>query len=323
MKNSKGLVVAVDLGGTKTLVALVDGSNQIIVKDYSVTHANEGPKLVVQEMCQAVDRVLAQRGRLLPEVQSLAIAAAGAIDTKNGMVTFSPNLPGWRDIPLVAMLRERYPLDVYLIHDASAAAVAEHCLGAGKGTRHMIYLTVSTGIGGGIIINGKLYQGTAGAAGEIGHMVIDYRGPKCNCGNYGCLEVLASGPALARDAAKWIQAGRKSILSEMVHGKLDELTARDVGNAARQGDKVALAAIRQIAEYLGVALTNLVNIFNPEMIVVGGGVSNLGELLLRSVRQVVKERGFPFAVSNVRIIKALLGDNVGVLGAAVWARRAI
>jgi glucokinase len=313
-------VLAIDLGGTKILAALISNC-RVSCRDYSPTKADGGPQAVIEHMCEAIDRVMAQANLDVTRLHSISVASAGAINSKNGVVTLSPNLPGWRDIPLAEKLRERYATRVFLTNDANAAALAEHRYGAGRGTKHMIYLTVSTGIGGGIIINNRIYEGASGAAGEIGHMTIDVNGPKCNCGNTGCLEMLASGTALAREAVRRIQRGEKSLLTDMVNGEIQNITAREVGEAAEKGDAVASAAINQIAGYLGIGLVNLVNIFNPEVIVIGGGVAKLGERLLEPARKIVQERAFPLQASAVKIVPARLGDDSGIIGAAVFARK--
>jgi len=312
-------VLAIDLGGTKILAALINGST-IAYRDYSPTLAAEGPQAVIKRIFAAIDRVLHQAGRDLAQIHGISIAAAGAIDTANGVVTLSPSLPGWRNIPLVNLVRKKYPVRVDIIHDGNAAALAEHRFGAGKGTRNMIYMTVSTGIGGGIIIDNREYHGASGAAGEIGHMTIDVNGPKCNCGNTGCLEVLASGTAMAREAVRRLKAGEKSSLTGMVNGKIEAITAREIGAAAVQGDPLAMAVLDRIATYLGIGLVNLVNIFNPEMIVIGGGVANLGEMLLGPARKIVNERAFPISAGAVKIVRAQIGQDSGVIGAAVAAK---
>lgn len=180
-------------------------------------------------------------------------------------------------------------------------------------------LTVGTGIGGGIIIEGKLYNGTVGSAGELGHMTIDVNGPLCNCGNTGCLEALASGKAMARLAKRRIIQGEKSVLVEMLAGKVDNITAEQIGIAARQGDKLASEVVSDIATYLGVGMVNLVNIFNPEVLAVAGGMAKLGDLLMEPARRIVKERAFPISARTVKIVTARLGDEAGVLGAAAYA----
>ncbi len=178
---------------------------------------------------------------------------------------------------------------------------------------------MSTGIGGGIIINDKLYLGPCGSAGEIGHMTIDVNGPRCNCGNIGCLERLASGTAVAQEAIRRVSRGERSSLTEIVEGKIENITAEKVGVAAQGGDSLALDIISKAAVYLGVGMVNLVNIFNPEMIIVGGGMAKMGDLLLAPARQVVLERAYQLPAQAVRIVPAQLGDDAGVLGAAIFA----
>jgi len=238
-----------------------------------------------------------------------------------GVVTQSPNLPGWRNTPLADIIRKNFAAKVYIIHDANASALGELYFGAGKGARNMVYMTVSTGVGGGIIIDGKEYEGASGAAGEVGHMTIDVNGPKCNCGNTGCLEMLASGTAMAREAIRRLNAGEESSLTKMVRGKIDAISALEIGTAAAQGDQLAIGVIKQAATCLGIGMVNLVNIFNPEMIVVGGGVSNLGEMLLGPARELVKQRAFPISSGAVKIVRAQLGEDSGVIGAAVKAKQ--
>jgi len=312
-------VLAIDLGGSKILVAIISGKGEVMARDYHRTLASEGPQPVINRMFSAIDRLLSAQGMSLAQLHSISVAAAGAIDIKKGLITSSPNLPGWCDIPLRDIIRDKHGVNTFLINDASAAALGEHHFGAGKGVSNLIYLTVSTGIGGGIIINDSLYCGASGSAGEIGHMTIDVNGPKCNCGNIGCLETLASGTAVAKEAIRRISRGEKSSLTEMVEGEIENITAEKVGMAAQHGDSLSLEVITEAATYLGVGLANLVNIFNPDMIIVGGGMAKLGELLLTPARQVVLERAFQLPAQAVRIVPAQLGDDAGVLGAATFA----
>ncbi len=317
---SPGLsVLAVDLGGTKITAGIVSGSGQVIAKERCLTLAEEGPQSVVNRLFSTIDHLLGLKGMELSQLDSISLAVAGAIDLEKGLVTLSPNLPGWHDIPLREMVKERYGVDTFLLNDASAAALGEHRFGAGRGVNNLILLTVGTGIGGGIIINGGLYNGSSGSAGEIGHMTIDVNGPGCKCGNTGCLEALASGTAMAREAGSRIAQGEKSSLVEMVAGKIGEITVEKIGTAAGEGDVLALDVIAEAGTYLGVGMANLVNIFNPELIVVGGGVANLGELLLEPARRVVKARALRLPAQAVRIVPAQLGDEGGLLGAAVFA----
>lgn len=207
-----------------------------------------------------------------------------------------------------------------MINDASAAALGEHSHGAGRGTRDMVFITVSTGIGGGIIIDGRLYQGISGGAGEIGHMVMDVGGPLCGCGNHGCLEALASGTAIARDATDRIALGTYSSITKFTADGA-AITAEAVAAAARQGDPLANDVVSRAAHYLGMGLVSVVNIFNPEKVVIGGGVAQMGEMLLGPARTVVTEKAFKLSADAARIVQARLGGDAGIVGAAVYAQQ--
>jgi len=319
VKEAEKPVLAIDLGGTKIITAII--SSKVIAKEYQLTLAEEGPQSVIKRELSMIDHILSLRNLDPSQLDSISIAAAGAIDIEKGLVTLSPNLPGWRDIPLRDMVGEKYGINTFLINDASAAALGEHHFGAGKGVSNLIMLTVGTGIGGGIIINGKLYLGPSGSAGEIGHMTIDVNGPKCSCGNIGCLERLVSGTAVAEEAIRRLSQGEKSSLTEIVGGKIKSITAEKVSLAAQNGDSLALEVISKAATYLGIGLVNLVNIFNPEMIIIGGGLAKMGDLLLEPARRVVRERAFQLSARLVRIVPAQLGDDAAVLGAAIFARQ--
>jgi len=312
-------VLAIDLGGTKIITALISHECQMIAREYCPTLADEGPESVVGRMISAADHLLNLRNISPSQLSSLSIASAGIIDMEKGVITSSPNLPGWHDIPLRGIIEERYKISTFLLNDASAAALGEHRFGAGKGANNLIYITVSTGIGGGIIINGKLYLGSSGSAGEIGHATVDVNGPGCDCGNTGCLEVLASGTAVAREAIRRISRGESSSLTEMVAGKIEDITAEKVSLAAQDGDSLASEVISKAAGYLGAGVVNLVNIFNPEVIIIGGGMAKMGDLLFDPVRQAVRERAFQLSAQAVRIVPAQLGDDVSVFGAAIFA----
>jgi glucokinase len=311
-------VLAVDLGGTKIVAALISGAGEILSREYSPTLAEEGVDAVIRRILTTATALVKNVDLPYSSLSGIAIAAAGAIDSVKGIVTDSPNLPGWHNIPLKDEIEKATGVRTFVINDATAAALGEHRFGAGRGVSNLIYLTVSTGIGGGIIIDGKLYSGVSGSAGEMGHMTIDLNGPRCNCGNVGCLEVLASGKAVAREAQRIIAQGAKTAILDLAEGDPQYVTAQTVATAAHKGDAVALSIINKAATYLGVGLVNLVNIFNPEMIIVGGGMGKMGELLLKPARKVVSERAFPFPASVVRIVSSELGDNSGVFGAVAF-----
>jgi glucokinase len=312
-------VVAVDLGGSKIAVAIISDDYRMLARERRPTLAEEGVDSVINRVISSVRQIINSGNISLSQLGGISLAAAGAIDSQRRIITLSPNLPGWRDIPLGSIIEERLGIRTWLLNDANAAALGEHHLGAGRGVDNLIYLTIGTGIGGAIIIDGKLYTGACGSAGEIGHMTIEVNGPRCDCGNFGCLEALASGRAIAREAKNRLSAGGRSSLTEAVAGKVEDITAKEVATAAQQGDALANDVIKHIATYLGVGMVNLVNIFNPEMIVVGGGVASMGGLLLEPARQVVKERAFPVSAAAVRIVTTELGNDAGLLGAAHFA----
>ena len=312
-------VLAVDIGGTKIIAAIISNSGRILAEDRCLTLAGDGVSAVIERIFTAIDRLLSQNITEISQLDCIGIAVAGAIDSNRGLVTVSPNLPGWLDVPLRYIVQDRYQVDAFLVNDASAAALGEHRFGVGRGVSNLILLTLGTGIGGGIVINGEMYCGACGSAGEIGHMVIDVNGPECACGNRGCLEALASGTAVARDAIRRIGQGEKSSLVEMAKGEIESITAETVGTAARNGDSLALDVLSRAANYLGVGMVNLVNIFNPEMIVLGGGMAKLGSLFIDPAKRVVAERAFPISAQAVRIVTAQLGNEAGVYGAAAFA----
>lgn len=317
-KANRRPVLAIDLGGTKIAAGLVSGDGELISQGYCLALADEGPEAVIKRLLSVAHQSLEQAGLKASTIEGVTVAAAGALDTKKGLVTASPNLPGWRNVPLQAIITEKLGVKTYLINDASAAALGEHRLGAGKGVDNLIYLTVSTGIGGGIIIGGQLYTGADGCAGEIGHMTIDINGPRCNCGNIGCLETLASGTAITKEAISRLGQGEKSSLVTLAQGKLGNITAKMIAQAARKGDSLARDVIARAARYLGIGMVNLVNIFNPERIIVGGGVARMGNLLLDPARKVVEERAFLLPAHTVRIVPAKLGGNSAIIGAAFF-----
>ncbi len=312
-------VVAVDLGGSKIAVAIVSGDYRVLAREQHPTLAEEGVDSVINRIISSVRQIITSGNLTLAQLCGISLAAAGVIDSQRGIVTLSPNLPGWRDIPLGSIIEERLGIKTWLLNDANAAALGEYHLGAGRGVDNLIYLTIGTGIGGAIIIDGKLYTGACGSAGEIGHMTMEVNGPRCDCGNVGCLETLASGRAIAREAKKRLSSGGRSSLTEAVAGKIEDITAKEIAAAAQQGDVLANDVIKHAATYLGVGMVNLVNIFNPEVIIVGGGVASMGDLLLGPVRQVVRERAFPVSAAAVRIVTTELGNDAGLLGAAHFA----
>lgn len=315
--------LGIDLGGSKILTAVVDARGEILSRDYRVTPASDGPDAVVREVIKSATSALVSLGIAMKELAAIGIGAPGVFDPVGGVVFTSPNLPGWHNVPLRDIITRESGVPSYLINDANAAALGELYFGAARGMRQVVYVTVSTGIGGGIIIDGELYRGSVGTAGEIGHMTIDTNGPRCQCGNTGCWEVLASGTALADRARQQIKDEAKTSILDLACGDLEKVTAPVIQAAAEQGDHLAGELIAQTGYYLGVGLANLINIFNPELIVIGGGLSNIGEALLGPAFRVAGERAFRESYQAVRFALPELGADSGVLGAAAFARQSV
>jgi glucokinase len=314
-------VVAVDLGGTKYIAAVIGPGGKVLSRVYCPTLSHEGPAKIIERLVTSVNQAVKKAGLKLRDTGGVGVAVAGIIDIKRGLITEAPNLPRWRNILLRDLLKDEFKIPVFVLNDASAAALGEHRLGAGRGLDNLIYMTVSTGIGGGMIINGELYNGTDGSAAEVGHMIIQVDGPLCHCGQYGCLEAMASGTAIARMAEERLRSGWMSMLSRMVKKGKPNITAEDVAAAAVKGDALASQVIDDAAAYLGVGMANLVNLFNPQMIVVGGGVSAMGERLLRPARKSLKLHAFKLPAGTVRVVRSALGADSGLMGAAIYARQ--
>jgi glucokinase len=319
VKNNKP-VIAVDIGGTKLLVALFSTDGKMRTNTVCPTSAGEGVNAVIERLVTVIEDILIQNKLTPNKIDAISIACAGGIDTAKGVVvTPSPHLPGWANLPLAEIIKKKTRIITYVLNDASAAALGEQRYGVGKGAKNLVLFTVGTGIGGGIIIDGKLYLGARGGAGEFGHMTVETHGLKCGCGNIGCLELYASGTALVNDVVGRLQRAQKSSLVDMVKGDLTKITAELVDDAARRGDKLAQDAIVQMAYYLGVGMVNIVNIFNPEMVVISGGMAVLGEVLIAPGRIMVEKRPFSINAQAARVVIGSLGNEAGVYGAAAYA----
>lgn len=317
------VALGIDLGGTKILTAVVDDQGKMLSRDYRSTPAQQGQDAVIEAMAQSARAAVEQAGLGMSDLSAAGIGVPGPCNPKTGILHTTPNLPGWRDVPIKDIMADQLDRAVYLVNDANAAGLAEYHFGAGRGARSLIYVTVSTGIGGGIVLDGEIYTGPAGLAAEIGHITIDDKGPLCNCGNLGCWEALASGTALATRARRLAAEGRASAIVALADGDSGKITARHVGQAAEQGDTVAKELLQVTSHYLGTGFASLINIFNPDVMVIGGGMSEMGALLLEPAYAVAQRRAFARAYDAVRFETAQLGGDSGVLGAAVFALRSV
>ena len=307
----KKYVVGVDLGGTKIYTALVDLEGNIIKEKTVETLAHEGEQAVMGRIVDTINYVIDGTDKDL--IKSIGIGSPGPLDVKNGIIIENSNLP-FKNFAIVKTIKETYDLPTYLDNDANVATLGEFMFGAGKGTENMIFITASTGIGGGAVLNGKLFRGATGNALEVGHMTVSTEGPRCGCGNVGCAEALGSGTAIGKRAKEAVLSNVKTSLKNY-----DNVTSKEVFKEAANGDRVAKKILNTSLTYLGIAVANTITNFDPEKVVVGGGVVNGGEIVLETIKNVVEERCLNAFVESCSIEKAVLGGKAGVLGAAALA----
>ena len=298
------LAVGIDIGGTNTLIILADSQGKIYRRNLIPTRK---PSFTLEQILKVI------RGypvHLKKGIRAVGIACAGMLDARSGRLISSPNLASWRNVPLKGYFRRRLKVPVAVENDANAAALGERYFGAGKGKNNLLFYTVSTGIGGGIIIQGKIYQGKSLNAGELGHTLMLAKGPKCGCGKRGCLEALASGTAIAKIARKRIKTNPGSRLARL-KGKID---AHQVAEAARRGDRLAREIFQEACGYLGLNIANMIQSLDPEMVIIGGGVSSEGKIFFAPLKNKVKRHLWPKLYRSCPIVKAKLGSNAGALG---------
>jgi glucokinase len=315
------LFAGVDLGGTTITAGLGTADGMVVARRTAPTRSEEGPTAVLQRIADLV-RALADEAGGRP--QALGVGAPGLIEVATGRSLFLPNLPTqWRNVPIAATLAARLGCPVRVLNDARVATLGELAFGLGRGARSLVVFTLGTGIGGGVIIDGRLRLGPLGAAGELGHQTILPDGPPCGCGSRGCLESLASGPAITAEGVRLLRAGLAPVLHRITGGSADAVTPRTMGEAAQAGDATVLSAITRAATFLGIGVANVVTMLHPDCVVLSGGVAELGDLLLGPVRQTVRERVRLFPPDDVRIEKSTVGEGAGLLGAIALAARGV
>ncbi|HLZ59730.1 MAG TPA: ROK family protein [Ktedonosporobacter sp.] len=330
--NDFPLVVGVDLGGTQIRTAVLQGA-KLISRVALLTGENPTPDRVIPRIIQAIHQAIDEADVTPNDIAGIGIGAPGPLNHRTGVVFAPPNLQGWVNVPLGDILKEEFTRPIFVENDANAAALGEHMFGAGRRSKEMVYLTVSTGIGGGVITNGKIMEGIVGTAAELGHMTIDWQGERCNCGNVGCLERISSGTAIARRANEMVAMGKGDdlVAFALTHQEAEEngngshvpviaesmihITSRTVAQAAEAGVPLAREIIARAAEGLGVGLVNIIHLFNPELIILGGSVTQIGPRLLDPAKRIVRERAMRIPREAARIVLAELGADVGLVGA--------
>ncbi|MCL6474894.1 MAG: ROK family protein [Firmicutes bacterium] len=308
-------IVGVDIGGTKVACVLADVEGNILARQWQPTRAGEGWQVVVQQLFEMTERVL--EGVSPHQVRGIGISCGGPLDSQRGVVYSPPNLPGWDAVPIKQVFEDHFGLPARLENDANATALAEHRFGAGRGTRNMVFMTWGTGVGGGLVLDGRLYRGTNDLAGEIGHTTVLLDGPLCGCGKRGCLEALASGPSIARRARELAGESPESLIWQRTSP--NEVTAQHVVEAAHAGDTFARFVLAEAGTYMGIGIANVAQILNPERVVLGTIAVKAGDLVLEPLRQALQVHAWSRVREVLQVVPAELGDRAQDLAAVcLW-----
>lgn len=312
--------IGCDLGGTNLRAAIVDVENGSVIHQMSIpTLARDGPEPLMKRMAGLFPQLIEWAGLKKEDIGGVGIGVPGLIDLEKGETLFLPNLPGnWPHVPLANTITSLTGLPTLLLNDARSITNGEWRFGAGRGVDTIAVFAVGTGIGGGLVVNGRLNLGIGGTGGELGHTTIDYSGPVCGCGNKGCLEAFASGPAIAAMGMKAVTQGLTTRIGEMCEYDLNHITPELIARAAREGDPIANEIYERAGFYLGIAAANVCVAIGPHRIIIGGGVSQVGELLLEPIRRTLRERVRVMPVEEVEVVQSQLGNNAGVIGVAAW-----
>ena len=308
--------IGIDVGGTNVKIALVDTKGKIVYSNSVPTRAEMGYEYTVNNIKQAIYDLLKETKLTTKDIEGIGFGFPGQVDYKAGIVRNAPNIPGWVEVPIAKLIEDEFKIPTRVDNDVRCAALGELNYGAGKGCENLICITVGTGIGSGLILNGKLVRGASNAAGEIGHIKLQMNGgPLCGCGDTGCLEAFASGPSIVAMAEDYIRGGKSTKFREMASG--GQITPYIVCEAAKAGDPVAQRIFTIMGEYIGIGLASVVNLLNPERIIVGGGVADAGEILLAPMAEALKKRAMKIAGAAVEIVPAQLGNTAGVIGSSL------
>lgn len=313
------LYIGVDLGGTNIAVGLVNEQGEILCKGSTPTAMPRGYAEIIADIAAETLRVIEKSGHTLEEVKAIGVGVPGVYDPKTGNVVVCVNL-GWKDVPFEAEMKKYIDKPIYVDNDATVAGLAESVAGVSAGVENSVFLTLGTGVGGGIVIGGKVYSGSHNVGSELGHMIIEMDGEACNCGNYGCFERYASATAIICDGRRALKQHPESMLGTLCEGDADKMTAKTVFDAAKEGDETAMNVFRRYVKGLALGIVNIINILDPEVIVLGGGVSKAGDFLLDAVREAVKPHILFKALPYARIEIARLGSDAGIIGAAMLGR---
>jgi glucokinase len=316
LKGENKLAIGVDLGGTKVNIALVSKDGEIKKHMKIPTHAEQGKELTIGRIKHSIQQIIHQSGLKINDIVGIGIGAPGPLDYKKGIIHYAPNLPGWKEVPLANIIKEEFKIPVIIENDANVAAWGERIFGVAQGIDDIICLTLGTGIGSGLILCGKIYHGKNNVAGEIGHIIVNKDGPRCNCGKNGCLEAYSSAAGIKNRIYKRIEELKTDNQDYLSLGNLDDISLVRIFELARQGNAIVKDIVEEAIEYLGIGIAILVNTLNPEMIVLVGGITNEGEKLLNPLKEIVVSRAMSSHLVDLKVVFGQLGEYAGVIGAA-------
>lgn len=313
--------VGCDFGGTNIKAGLVNVEDGLVLISKSIpTLARQGPEAVLKRMAKVISDLIDESQIAKDDIGGIGISAPGMIDLETNTTLFLPNLYSeWRNVPVGERMKSLLGLEVAMLNDVRAITFGEWAFGAGKGVDSMACFAIGTGVGGGLVVNNQLVLGIDGTAGELGHQTVDLNGPLCGCGNYGCLEVFSSGPAIAAEAARGVRQGWSTKIVELIDHDLNRLTPEVVYRAAKMGDELALEVWNRAGTYLGIGVANILISVGVKRVVIAGGVGKAGDLLIEPIKKVIKERVFLMPVDKVEVLSAKLGNDAGTVGMAAWS----
>lgn len=310
------LLLGIDIGGTNIKIALVDKNARIKSKKILPTAYFKSKNALIAGLVTEINNILSEAGIARKDIIGLGVGAPGAVDIRSGTVHYFTNIPDWREVPLGNILKKKLGIPVFVDNDVNVMALGELFFGAGKKAKNMLCITLGTGVGGGLILEGRLYRGSSYAAGEFGHMPININGPKCKCGSWACVEVYAGNRYIVRDVITRIKRGQATLIKKIVNGDLSKITPEIIDEAARAGDKFAKKVWVDVGNKIGTGLAGAVNLLNLEKIVIGGGVAEAGEVLFDSIKKTINERAMKLPARTAKVVKAKLGYDAGLIGAA-------
>jgi len=316
--NSRAFYLAgVDLGITKVISTVIDLHGTVISRAKNPVDARDKRNIIISRLFETTRQAFNMAGdKVRKKIIGIGLSVSGLVDIKRGISIFAPNIPDWQNVPIIELFQKEFSLPAFIENDARAMALGEARFGAGLGYGNIFCVNIGHGIGSGVLIDGELYRGTAFTAGEFGHLTILPSGLYCQCGNRGCLEVMAGGHAIAASAIRSVNAGAKTVIREIVQGKIDEITAEVVSQAAQLGDSTAVHLLQEAGRYLGIGLAGAVNLLGPELIIIGGGVALSGDVLLDEIKSTVAKRAFTTMVNSPPIVLSALEENASSIGAA-------